>query len=73
MILFVAGMWFHAIYMDAQDWRDRGQRYNCQYDVSVGGLSGRDMLGPTIIMVPIPASKEGKLFTPSVQKEPYFT
>jgi hypothetical protein len=59
--------------MDAKDWRDRGQRYNCQYDVCVEGLSGRGVFGPTVIMVPIPVSKEGKFFTPPVQKEPYFT
>ncbi len=66
-------MWFHAIYMDAKDWRDRSQHYNCLYDVRVGGLSGRDVLGPTVIMVPIPASKEGRFFTPPAQKDPYFT
>lgn len=73
LTLFVAGLWFHAIYMDAKDWRDRGQHYNCLYDVHVGGLSGRNVLGPTVIMVPIPASKEGKFFTPPTQKDPYFT
>ncbi len=69
----VVSMWFHAIYMDAKDWRDRSQHYNCLYDVRVGGLSGRDVLGPTVIMVPIPASKEGRFFTPPAQKDPYFT
>jgi len=59
--------------MDSIDWRDRDQRYHCVYDVTVGGLSGRDVLGPTVIMVPIPATKEGKFFTPPAQKDPYFT
>jgi len=63
LILFVGvivvSIWFHAIYMDAKDWRDRGQRYNCLYDVHIGGLFGREVLGPTVIMVPIPATKEG--------------
>jgi len=63
----------HSIYMDSIDWRDRGQRYNCIYNVNIGGLSGRDVLGPTIIMVPIPATKGGKFFTPPAQKDPCFT
>lgn len=66
-------IFLHSGYMDSIDWRDRGQRYNCLYDVRVGGLSGRDVLGPTVIMVPIPATKEGKFFTPPIQKDPCFT
>lgn len=66
-------IFLHSGYMDLIDWRDRGQRYNCGYSVSVGGLSGRDVLGPTVIMVPIPATKEGKFFTPPAQKDPCFT
>jgi len=77
LILLVGGIvvsiWFHATYMDAKDWRDRGQRYNCLYDVHIGGLSGREVMGSTVIMVPIPATKEGKFFTPPAQKDPYFT
>lgn len=69
----VVSIWFHAIYMDMKDWRDRSQHYNCGYDVRVGGLSGRNVLGPTVIMVPIPATKEGRFFTPLAQKDPYFT
>lgn len=71
--VIVISICFHAIYMDSIDWRDRGQRYNCLYDVSVGGLSGRDVLGPTVIMIPIPTTKEGKFFTPPAQKNPCFT
>ena len=73
IILFVGGIFAHAIYMDAKDWRDRGQRYYCIYKVSVGNLSGREVEGTTVVMVPIPASKEGKFFNPPVQKDPYFT
>ena len=73
IILFVGGIFAHAIYMDAKDWRDRSQRYYCIYKVSVGNLSGREVGGTTVVMVPIPATKEGKLFTPPAQKGPYFT
>ncbi|WP_240664305.1 hypothetical protein [Methanosarcina sp. MSH10X1] len=64
---------FHSIYMDAKDWRDDGQRYLCFYEVEVTGLSGKDVPEPTVIMVPIPATKEGRFFTPPAQKDPYFT
>jgi hypothetical protein len=73
IILFVGGIFAHAIYMDAKDWRDRGQRYYCIYKVGVGGLSGRVVEGTTEVMVPIPATKEGIFFTPPAQKDPYFT
>jgi len=77
LILVVGGIpvsiFIHSIYMDSIDWRDRGQRYNCVYNVNVGGLSGREVLGSTVIMVPIPATKEGKFFTPPAQKDPCFT
>jgi hypothetical protein len=67
------GIYIHAIFMDAQDWRDKGQRYGCTYDVEVTGLSGKEVQGVTVIMVPIPASKEGKFFTPPTQKDPVFS
>lgn len=73
LILFVGGIFAHAIYMDAEDWREPGRRYNCIYEVSVGGLSGREVVGTTVIMVPIPATKEGQFFVPPAQKDPYFT
>ncbi len=56
------GIFVHGIYRDSVDWRDYGQRYLCDYDVKVTGLSGREVNGTTAIMVPIPASKEGKFF-----------
>lgn len=72
-VLLVMGIFVHAIYMDDHDWREHGQRYDCIYEVKVSGLTGREVQGTTIIMVPIPASKEGKFFTPPAQKDPYFT
>jgi len=73
LLFLIGGIFAHAIYMDAKDWRNQGQRYHCIYEVSVSGLSGKEVNGTTVIMVPIPASKEGKFFNPPVQKDPYFT
>lgn len=59
-------------------WREPVQRYYYGYNVEVTGLSGNEVNGTTVVMVPIPASKEGKFFTPYTQKEsnsikgPYF-
>ncbi|AKB54172.1 MULTISPECIES: hypothetical protein [Methanosarcina] len=72
-IFLIMGIFVHGIYRDSVDWRDYGQRYLCDYDVKVTGLSGREVNGTTAIMVPIPASKEGKFFTPPVQKGIYFS
>lgn len=73
IIFLVVGIFAHTIYMNAEDWRGPSRRYHCIYRVSVGGLSGREVVGTTVIMVPIPATKEGKFFTPPVQKKgPYF-
>jgi len=73
LVLLIVGLFAHAIYMDQNDWREDTLRYNCGYTVSVTGLSGKEVQGTTVIMVPIPASKEGKFFTPPAQKDPYFT
>lgn len=62
----------HAVYATLNDWREPVNRYYCDYDIKVTGLSGREAQGTTVIMVPIPASKEGKFFTPHAQKEPDF-
>ncbi len=48
--------------------REPTQRYYFDYDIKVTGLSGKEVNGTTVIMVPIPASKEGKFFTPFTQK-----
>ncbi len=58
----------YTLYMDQVDWREPGQRYLCGCDVKVTGLSGKEVQGTTVIMVPIPASKEGKFFTPPLRK-----
>jgi len=42
--------------------------YHCDYSISVTGLSGKEVNGTTMIMVPIPATKEGKFFTPHTRK-----
>lgn len=72
-VLIIVGTFVHGIYRDQVDWRDDGQRYLCIYTVEVTGLSGREVEGTTVIMVPIPASKEGKFFTPPAQKDIYFS
>jgi hypothetical protein len=48
--------------------REPVERYYFEYDIKVTGLSGKEVSGTTVIMVPIPASKEGKFFTPFTQK-----
>lgn len=72
--LLVVGILFayaiYAINMGAYYGREPVQRYYCSYDIKVTGFSGREVTGTTTIMVPIPASKEGKFFTPEAQKEP---
>lgn len=68
-VILIVGIFVHAIYMDLNDWREDTARYNCGYTVEVTGLSGREVNGTTVIMVPLPASKEGKFFTPLVQED----
>ncbi|AKB81888.1 hypothetical protein MSBR3_1310 [Methanosarcina barkeri 3] len=72
-VLIIVSIFVHGIYRDQVDWRDDGQRYLCIYTVEVTGLSGREVQGTTVIMVPIPASKEGKFFTPPAQTDIYFS
>ena len=72
-VLIIVGIFIHGIYRDQVDWRDDGQRYLCIYNVEVTGLSGKKVQGTTLIMVPIPASKEGKFFTPPAQKDIYYS
>lgn len=71
--LLTVGIFVHASYMDLIDWRNNNVRYNCFESVRVTGLSGREVQGMTVVMVPIPTSKKGKFSTPSAQKDPYFT
>lgn len=63
----------YAINMGMYNSREPSQRYYFSYDIEVTGLSGRHVNGTTVIMVPIPASKEGKFLTPPPQREPDLT
>jgi hypothetical protein len=72
-ILLTVGVFVHGMYRDQVDWREDVTRYYCSYEVEVTGLSGREVEGTTVIMIPIPASKEGKFFTPSPQKDICFS
>lgn len=68
-------LFFYAIYAintGTYLGREPGQRYFFSYDVEVTGLSGKKVNGTTVIMVPIPASKEGVFFTPFTQKPTLF-
>ncbi len=68
-VFLIIGIFAYAVCMDLKDWREDATRYYCRYDVEVTGLSGREVNGTTMIMIPIPASKEGKFFTPATQKD----
>lgn len=74
--LFVIGILFfyvvYAINTGTYLNREPVQRYYFEYDIKVTGLSGKEVNGTTVIMVPIPASKEGKFFTPFTQKPDSF-
>jgi hypothetical protein len=70
--LLIAGTFVYAKYTNEYVWRDPALRYHCDYILRVSGLSGREAQGTTVIMVPIPASKGSKFFTPSAQNEPNF-
>jgi hypothetical protein len=75
-IIFVIGiLFFYAIYAINTGMylnREPVQRYHFNYDVEVTGLSAKEVNGTTVIMVPIPASKDGKFFTPFTQKPNLF-
>jgi len=53
-------------------WREPTDSYYSSYNVKVTGLSGKEAQGTTVILVPIPASKDGNFFTPPSDKEPDF-
>lgn len=75
LLLFVlAASSFIYIYFisDMNEWRNENLRNNYQYHVEVGGLSGRHAVDTTTIMVPIPATNEGKLAITTHQKKPSF-
>jgi len=70
IFILTAGLFVHTLILNAKDWREIGQRYNYGYSVQVEGLSGREVAGTTTIMVPIPATKDGKFVTTPPRKEP---
>lgn len=54
LFLLIVGLFIHGIYLNEVDWRDDIRRYHFNYDVEVTGLSGKEVNGTTVIMVPIP-------------------
>lgn len=74
LFFIVAASLFVYIYLiaDMNEWRSDELRNNYNYEVKITGLSGRHAVGPTIVMVPIPATSEGKLVITTHQKEPSF-
>ena len=74
LFFIVAASLFVYIYFiaDMNEWRSDELRNNYNYEVRVTGLSGRHAVGQTIVMVPIPATSEGKLVITTHQKEPSF-
>lgn len=58
--------------LNMREWRSDNLRYNYEYDVQINGLSGRESTGTTIVMIPIPATKDGEFVTTPSQKEPSF-
>ena len=66
------GLFLYIADMNMTLWREVGQRDYYGYTVDVRGLSGREVIGTTTIMVPIPATKDGIFITTPSQKEPSF-
>lgn len=62
----------NATYLNAMEWRSNDKRDSCFYNVDIYGLSGKEVAGTTIILVPIPATSEGQFLEPPSQKEPTF-
>ena len=59
----------HALNENAELWRENGQRDRFIYDVRIEGLSGKKVNDTTIIMVPLPATKNGELLEAYIQRE----
>lgn len=60
----------HALSINAELWRENGQRDGFSYSIRIEGLSGKKVNGTTTIMVPFPATKDGELISAYSQKEP---
>ena len=52
------------------DWRSDGLRNHYTYSVDIRGLSGREAVGTTTVMVPIPATNDGDFVITPSQKDP---
>lgn len=73
VFILVAGLFYYIVVdLNMVLWREFGQRDTYGYFVDVKGLSGREATGTTTVMVPIPATKDGKFVTTPSQKEPSF-
>ncbi|MFZ3383349.1 MAG: hypothetical protein WA144_05435 [Candidatus Methanoperedens sp.] len=73
VFIFIAGLFYYIVVdLNMVLWRESGQRDKYGYFVSVTGLSGREATGTTTVMVPIPATKDGKFVTTPSQKEPSY-
>jgi len=70
--MLIIGLFMNGVHQNAIDWRSDDERNSCFYRIDVHGLSGKEVTGTTIIMVPIPATKDGQFLTPPSQKEPTF-
>ncbi len=71
--ILAAGLFYYIVVdLNTTLWREFGQRDYYGYSVDVKGLSGREAAGTTTVMVPIPATKDGKFVTTPSQKEPSF-
>jgi len=72
VFIFTAGLFLYIADLNMTLWREDAQRDNYRYNVYVTGLSGRKAIGTTTVMVPIPATKDGKFVIAPSQKEPSF-
>ena len=72
IFILIAGLFIYILDMNATVWREDGSRYHYVYGVEVRGLSGREAVGTTTVLVPIPATKDGIFVTTPTQEEPSF-
>jgi hypothetical protein len=72
LLVLVVSTLLYTLNMNDAAWREPGQRDMYIYNVHVEGLSGREVEGTTTIMLPIPATREGKFVASASRKEPSF-
>jgi hypothetical protein len=70
LLIVLSGLYIFE--MNLRDWRADELRPHYEYKVKISGLSGAEVLGTTIILVPIPATKEGVFAITPSQEEPSF-